>query len=171
MDWKFGQGTIFLAPAPVAFSGHGGGRVYGMMAQGGPLVVKGIQQPLAFYALNVERKGTNPQSEITNCARVRVYYFKVEAGTIGRPDATDGNTPCRVSDSQDVRVYCLYGVVRKLGERPMLEVVNSRDVAVSQLKTLNPGSYPHLVETFGPDRMAIPSSKIVGLFVREAERE
>jgi len=166
VDWKSGQGTIFLAPAPVAFSGHGGGRIYGMMAQGGPLVLQGIQQPLAFYALNVERKGTNPQSEITNCSQVRIYYFKVEAGTISRPDATDGNTPCRISDSQDVRVYCMYGVVRKLGERPMLEVVNSRDVAVSQLKTLNPGSYPHLIETFGSDKIVIPSSKIVALFAR-----
>jgi hypothetical protein len=129
-------------------------------------VLKGIQQPLAFYALNVERKGTNPQSEITNCSQVRIYYFKVEAGTISRPDATDGNTPCRISDSQDVRVYCMYGVVRKLGERPMLEVVNSRDVAVSQLKTLNPGSYPHLIETFGSDKIVIPSSKIVALFAR-----
>ncbi|MBM4091335.1 MAG: hypothetical protein FJ276_18215 [Planctomycetes bacterium] len=167
VDWRSGQGTIFLAPAPVAFSGHAGGRIYGMMAQGGPLVVKGIQQPLAFYALNVERKGTNPQSEITDSAHVRVYYFKVEAGTISRADAGDGNTPCRISDSTDIRVYCMYGVVRKLGERPMLEVVDSRDVAVSQLKTLSPGSYPHLIETFGSDKSAIPSSKIVGLFVRE----
>lgn len=166
VDWKSGQGTIFLAPAPVVFSGHGGGRVYGMMARGGPLVLQGSKQPLAFYALNVERKGTNPQSEITNCSQVRIYYFKVEAGTINRPDASDGNTPCRISDSTDIRVYCMYGVVRRLGERPMLEVVNSHDVAVSQLKTLSPGSYPHLIETFGHDKHAIPSSKIVALFSR-----
>lgn len=167
VDWKSGQGTMFLAPAPVTFSGNAGGRIYGMMARGGPLLVKGLQQPLAFYALNVERKGTNPQSEIAKCAHVRVYYFKVEAGTISRPDAGDGNTPCRISDSTDIRVYCMYGVVRKLGERPMLEVVNSRDVAVSQLKTLNPGSYPHLIETFGPDRVTLPSDRIVALFARE----
>jgi hypothetical protein len=169
VDWKSGQGTIFLAPAPVAFSGHGGGRIYGMMAQGGPLVVKGLRQPLAFYALNVERKGTNPQSEIADSSQVRIYYFKVEAGTISRVDANDGNTPCRISDSQDVRVYCMYGVVRKLGERPMLEVVNSRDVAVSQLKTLNPGSYPHIIETFGPNMIAIPSSKTIAMFSRDSE--
>jgi hypothetical protein len=169
VDWKSGQGTIFLAPAPVVFSGHGGGRVYGMMARGGPLVLKGLTQPLSFYALNVERKATNPQSEITNCSQVRIYYFKVEAGTISRENAGDENTPCRISESQDVRVYCMYGVVRKLGERPMLEVVNSRDVAVSQLKTLSPGSSPHLIETFGSDKIAIPSSKIVALFVRNEE--
>lgn len=166
VDWKSGQGTIFLAPAPVAFFGHGGGRIYGMMARGGPLVLKGLEHPLAFYALNVERKGTNPQSEITDCSHIRVYYFKVEAGTINRENGGDGNTPCRISGSQDVRVYCMYGVVRKLGERPMLEVVNSRDVAVSQLKTLNPGSYPHLTETFGQDKFTIPSSKTCALFVR-----
>ena len=169
VDWRSGQGMIFLAPAPVTISGHGGGSVYGMMSQGGPLVLQGLEQPLAFYALNVERKGTNPQSEITASAHVRVYYFKVEAGTISRPDAGDGNTPCRITDSQDVRVYCMYGVVRKLGERPMLDVVNSRDVAVSQLKTLNPGSYPHLIETFGPDKAAIPSSMSVALFVRDVQ--
>ncbi len=171
VDWKSGQGTIFLAPAPVVFSGHGGGRVYGMMARGGPLVLKGLTQRLSFYALNVERKATNPQSEITNCSQIRIYYFKVEAGTISRENAGDENTPCRISESQDVRVYGMYGVVRKLGERPMLEVVNSRDVAVSQLKTLNPGSYPHLIEIFGSDKIAVPSSKIVALFVREAEQE
>jgi hypothetical protein len=169
VDWKSGQGTIFLAPAPVALSGHGGGRIYGMMAQGGPLVVEGIKQPLAFYALNVERKGTNPQSEITSSAHVRIYYFKVEAGTISRENAGDGNTPCRISDSQDVRVYCMVGVVRKLGERPMLEVVNSRDVAVSQLKTLSPGPYPHIIETSGTDTIAIPSSKTVALFSRDEQ--
>lgn len=167
VDWRSGQGSIFLAPAPVAFSGHAGGQIYGMMARGGPLVLKGLREPLSFYALNVERKGTNPQSEIADCAHVRVYYFKVEAGTINRPDAGDGNTPCRISLSSDVRVYCNYGVVRKLGERPMLEVVDSRNVVVSMLKTLNPGAYPHIVETFGGARTVLQSSKPCALFLRE----
>ena len=140
-----------------------------MMAKGGPLVVKGIKQPLSFYALNVERKGANPQSEITDCAHVRIYYFKVEAGTINRENGGDGNTPCRISNSQDIRVYCMYGVVRKLGDRPMLDVVNSRDVTVAQLKTLQPGSFPHITEVFGPGKSVIPSSKICALFVREAK--
>jgi len=65
----------------------------------------------------------------------------------------------------------MYGVVRKLGERPMLEVVNSRDVAVSQLKSLQPGTYPHLTETFGRDKFAIPSSKTCALFVRAQDGE
>ncbi|MCC6355182.1 MAG: hypothetical protein IT577_14920 [Verrucomicrobiae bacterium] len=167
VDWRSGQGSIFLAPAPVAFSGHAGGRIYGMMARGGPLVLKGLREPLSFYALNVERKGTNPQSEIADCAHVRVYYFKVEAGTINRPDGGDGNTPCRISGSTDVRVYCNYGVVRKLGNRPMLEVVDSRDVVVSMLKTLNPGAYPHIVDSSGSTRVVLPSSKPCALFVRE----
>ena len=146
------------------------GRIYGMMAQGGPLVLKGIQQPLSFYALNVERKGTNPQSEITDCSHVRIYYFKVEAGTISRENAGDGNTPCRISNSRDVRIYCMYGVVRKLGERPMLEVVNStRRGRVAAEDACSRASFPHLTETFGPDKNAIPSSKIVALFVRNAK--
>jgi hypothetical protein len=166
VDWRSGRGNIFMAPAAVTFAGHAGGRIYGMMARGGPLVLKGLREPLAFYALNVERKGTNPQSEIADCAHVRVYYFKVEAGTISRENGGDGNTPCRISNSNDIRIYCNYGVVRKLGDRPMLDVVDSTDVAVSLLKTLNAGTYPHIVETFRGARVVLPSSKPCALFVR-----
>jgi hypothetical protein len=174
VDWRSGQGAIFLTPASLAISGQGGGRIFGMMARGGPLVLKGVRQPLAFYALNVERKGTNPQSEITDCSHIRVYYFKVEAGTLSAANAGnagDGNTPCRISRSQDVRLYCMYGVVRKLGDRPMLDVVNSRDVTVSQLKTLQPGGFPHLTETVGQNRTILPSSKTCALFIRDSKGE
>jgi hypothetical protein len=150
----------------VTFAGHAGGRIDGMMVRGGPLVPKGLCEPLAFNALNVERKGTNPQSEIADCAHVRVYYFKVEAGTISRENGGDGNTPCRISNSNDIRIYCNCRVVRKLGDRPMLDVVDSTDVAVSLLKTLNAGTYPHIVETFRGARVVLPSSKPCALFVR-----
>jgi hypothetical protein len=147
-------------------SGDAGGRFYGIMARGGQFVLEGIRRPMAFYALNVERKGTNPQSLITDCRHVRVYFFKVEAGTLNRPNAGDANTPCRIENSEDIRVYCMYGVVRKLENRPMLEVVDSNDVLVAQLKTFSPQGFPHLIETRGANRYAVPSSTTCALFLR-----
>ena len=64
-------------------------------------------------------------------------------------------------------MYCMYGVVRKLVDRPMLDIVNSNDVLVSQLKTFSPGAFPHLTETSGQARAVIPSSKVCALFVRD----
>lgn len=53
----------------------------------------------------------------------------------------------------------------------MVELVDSRDVAVSQRKALSPGMCPHVIASLGPDKIATPSSKIVGQFVCEGERE
>ena len=169
VQWKSGQGTYMLTSGSLALSGHGGGQFYGVMAMGRQFVLKGTREPTSFYALNVERIVTNPQSELRDCEHVRVYYFKVESGTIQRPNAGDANTPCRISGSRDVRVYCMYGNVKGLNDRAMLEVQNSQDVVVSQLKAFNPGSFPHLVERRGGEKNEIPSSKTCALFVREAE--
>ena len=166
IDWRSGQGDCVLAPGVLSLAGHGGGRFYGVMARGGPLILEGIRQPTSFYALNVERKGTNPQSQIRDCRQVRVFFFKVEAGTVNRPNAGDANTPCRIANSEDIRVYCMYGVVRNLVDRPMLEVVDSRDVLVAQLRTFSPGDFPHLVEVHGGTRQVIPSNQACALFVR-----
>jgi hypothetical protein len=167
VQWRSGRGVWMLSRAAFDISGNGGGRFYGVMSMGRPLVLNGIRQPTAWYALNVERVTENPQSEIKDCRHVRVYYFKVEAGTIQRPGAGDGNTPGRISDSQDVRVYCMYGNVRQLDDRPMLEVVNSNPVVVSQVKAFFPGDFPHLVERRGEERFVVPSSKPCALFVRD----
>jgi len=169
VEWRSGRGTWMLTRAAFRISGHGGGRFYGVMAMGRPLILSGIRQPTSFYALNVERVTVNPQSEITDSSHIRAYYFKVEAGTIQRPNAGDGNTPCRISDSTDVRIYCMYGNVRKLGDRPMLEVVDSDRILVSHLKAFQPGSFPHVTETTGSERNVIPSSKTCTLLVREEE--
>ena len=48
-----------------------------------------------------------------------------------RRNAGDTNTTCHIVDSRDIRVYCMYGNVRKLVDRPMLEVVNSRDIVAA----------------------------------------
>ncbi|MBN2450263.1 MAG: hypothetical protein JXR77_07730, partial [Lentisphaeria bacterium] len=63
--------------------------------------------------------------------------------------------------------YCMYGVVRKLQEdRPMLDIADSRDILVAQLRTFSPGAFPHLVETFGEERHVVPSSSACALFLR-----
>ena len=169
VQWRSGRGTWMMNRAGFQMSGNAGGRFYGVMAMGRPLVWSGLRQPTAFYALNVERVTSNPQSEIKNCEHVRVYYYKVEAGTIQRANAGDGNTPCRIFDSRDVRIYCLYGNVLQLGDKPMLDVANSDNVVVSQLKAFQPGSFPHITETFGHGKSTIPSSKTCTLFVRDTK--
>lgn len=72
-------------------------------------------------------------------------------------------------DSRDIRVYCMCGNVRQLGDRPMREVVNSERILVSQLKAFFPGDFSHLVETRRQETSAVPSAKTVALFVRETE--
>lgn len=167
--WRSGCGTWMLPRAGLGLSGNGGGRFYGVMAMGRPLILSGVRLPTAFYALNVERVATNPQSEIRNCAHLRLYYFKVESGTIQRANAGDANPPCRVADSQDVRIYCMYGNVMRLEHRPMLEVVDSRNIMVSQLKAFRPGAFPHLVETHDGKRVELPSTQPCALFVRDKQ--
>jgi hypothetical protein len=94
----------------------------------------------------------------------------VEAGTIQRANAGDGNTPCCIAGSQDVRVYCMYGNVKQLGSRPMLDIVSSDQVVVSQLKAFQSGGFPHVVETFGKAKIEIPSSMTCALFVRDSRQ-
>ncbi|MGE0758170.1 MAG: hypothetical protein AB7O38_14170, partial [Pirellulaceae bacterium] len=69
-------------------------------------------------------------------------------------------------DSRDVRIYCMYGNVRQLGERPMLEVVNSDQILVTQLKAFAPSRFPHLIETRGADQSVVPSTAACALFLR-----
>ncbi len=168
IHWRSGNSISMLTSGFPVLSGHGGGRFYGVTAMGRPFILQGIRQPAAFYALNVERVLKNPQSEFRDCEQVRIYYFKVEAGTISRAEAGDGNTPCRITNSRDIRIYDMYGAVRKLGDRPMLEVVNSQGIQVSQLKAFEPGDFPHLTEIRGTSRSEIPSSNVCALFVRDA---
>jgi hypothetical protein len=170
VNWQSGRGTWMLSRGRFHISGNGGGRFYGVMAMGRPLILSGLRQPTAFYALNVERVTVNPQSQIENCSGVRIYYFKVEAGTIQRPGAGDGNTPCRISDSHDIGVYCMYGNVRQLGGRPMLEVVDSDQVVVSQVKAFRAAEFSHLVEMRGQEKHEVPSSRICALFLRFSDK-
>jgi hypothetical protein len=63
----------------------------------------------------------------------------------------------------------MYGNVRKLVDRPMLEVIDSTDIAVSQLKAFRPGPFPHVREINGQEKSEVPSSRICALFVRNEQ--
>ncbi|TWT79196.1 Pectate lyase superfamily protein [Planctomycetes bacterium CA13] len=167
--WNSGKGTCMLAPAKMRVSKNGGGRIYGAMARGGPMIISGTAQPLSFYALNVERVGHDPQSTFDGCTHIRIYFFKVEAGTVNRAEHPDANTTCRIIRCSDVRVYCMNGVVRHMKDRPMIEVIDSDDIQISQLQTFSPGDFAHLMETRGEHRFTLPSSKMCSLFIRGNE--
>jgi len=165
VDWRSGQGTMMLAGRfPRSVSGHGGGRFYGVRGIGRQNVMRGLRNPISLYAFNIERVGTNPQSLFRDCRHLRIFYFKVEAGTLNR--GGDANTPSAIEFCQDVRIHCMVGNVRKLEDRPMLSIVESEDVVVSQLRAFQPSSFPHLTETYGPERNVIRSTTTCALFVR-----
>jgi hypothetical protein len=126
--------------------------------------MQGLRNPISLYAFNIERVGTNPQSLFRDCRHLRIFYFKVEAGTLNR--GGDANTPSAIESCQDVRIHCMVGNVRKLEDRPMLSIVDSDDVVVSQLRAFQPSSFPHLIESRGSERNIIPSTKTCSLFVR-----
>jgi len=167
LDWRSAAGDCLMTSGRLQIAGGAGGRFYGMRSMGGPLQLSGIDSPTSFYALNVERVGHNPQSEFRHCKHVKVFYFKVEAGTVNNPDAKDGNTPCGIVDSSDMRIYCMYGVVRKLGDRPMLAIDNSSNVMVAQLRSLQQLESPHVAETRAGQLTQIPGRQTCALFERD----
>ncbi len=137
---------------------------------GEQFVVENIRHPLAFYSLNVERVTQHPQSVIRNSKNIRVYNIKVEAGTrnMGDTGGGDENTPGSIRDSEDIRIYCMYGNVKGLNsDRSMLEIINSRTVMASQVKAFFPAVFPHVRETIDGDEHSIPSAKICALYVRD----
>jgi hypothetical protein len=169
VHWRSGRGISMHARSRYQFTGNAGGKIHAMMAMGDQFRIENVKNPLSFYSLNVERVTQNPQSVIRNSKKIRIYYLKVEAGTRNRGETGGGdeNIPAAIKASEDVRVYCMYGNVKGLSrDRPMLEVINSRDVIVSQLKAFSPDLFPHLRETFGGAQYLIPSSKICALYVR-----
>jgi len=172
IDWKSGNGTCMLMSGFLNFSGNGGGRFYAVsfeskgQQRGQQVIFDGIKLPTSIYALDIEGKRVNPQSEIKNCSHIRIYYFKVEAATLGL-SGTVGNTPGRISDSSDIKIYCMYGNVLDLGDRAMLDIVNSSKVMVCQVGTLKPGNFPRVRETWKDKKNEIPSTKSCGLFIRD----
>jgi hypothetical protein len=170
VEWTAGRGLLLMAPARLRVTGNGGGRFCGVTGIRQGFQVDGTRQPAAFYALNVERIRTNPQSEIRNARQVRIYYLKVEATPtgygVGVAENT-GNTPLAIVDSNDVRLYCVNGNVVTAEKRPMVDLVNSRQVLVSHAKSFKTGDFPQLRETFQGEVITVPSDRASALLIRE----
>jgi hypothetical protein len=170
IGWKSGKGTWMLAGGRPDFSGNGGGKFYGFGAgRGSQFIMEGIKQPTSFYAINVERVETNPMSEIRNCSNIRIFYFKVEAGALSASYKEKiKNTPCRISDSENISVYCMQGHIVNISNRgPMLEIANSRNIKACQVKGFFPYDFLHIREINGGHTIELPSTKMVSLFVRD----
>jgi hypothetical protein len=125
---------------------------------------------ISLYTLNIERRTTNPQAFIRNVKGFRLYYLKCEASPVGYaidggPDT--GNTPLAVFDSSDVRVYCACGNVQTSKQRPFIDVVNSSNILITQVKSFKTGDFPQIRETFNDVKIEIPSTKVAALFIRD----
>ncbi len=164
VDWRSGEGISMHVSGARRYSSNSGGRSYaGKFGSG--RILEGIRQPMAFYAVNVEGVQHDPQSEIRNCSNLRIYYFKVEAGTLR--SINNPCTPCRITNCDNVKVYVMCGNVLNLGARPMLDLVNCSNIQVSQLKAFTRDTFPLISEKWKGDVFEIPATHIVGLFQRQ----
>ncbi|MEI8273001.1 MAG: glycosyl hydrolase family 28-related protein [Paludibacter sp.] len=169
VSWKAGKGIFAFAsgknsknPKTYSLTGNAGGRFYGIAVA---INDNGTTMPISFYAYNIERAQSNPMSIIQNAKNVRIYYQKSEAGTNGT--GLDTNTPIQILNSSNVRIYCVSGNVINTGARPMVDVVNSTDVLVSQAKSFNDvGTFPNIRETLGSMVFEIPTTYMSALYVR-----
>lgn len=168
--WTAGRGALVMAPARLRLSGNGGGRFCGVTGMREGFHVEGTKERTAFYALNVERVRTNPQSEIRNARNVRIYYFKTEATPtgfgVGVAEHT-GNTSLAIVNSRNVRIYCVNGNVVTSEKRPMVDVVDSDDILISQAKSFKTGDFSQVREVRGKSAVEIPSDRAAALLVRE----
>jgi hypothetical protein len=170
VEWRSGKGTWMLTYGRPAFTGNGGGKFCGFGAGGTQWVVEGITQPTAFYALNVERARVNPMSKFVNCSGVRIYYFKIEAGTITNHSYKEfiKNTPSMISGCKDFIIYGYTGNIIEINDKgPMIEIVDSEKTMVTYVKAFRPGNYLHLRERMNGNVIEIPSDKICTLYVRD----
>lgn len=172
LEWGSGLGIMGFASGRMKFTENGGGRFYAMRGIGGQGegLFEGTQMPVHLYTLNIERRTANPQAFVRNVKSLRIYYLKCEASPVGYhvdggPDT--GNTPLAIFESNDVKVYCASGNVLTSKQRPFIDVVNSRNVLVSQIKSFKTDDFPQVRETIGDQVMEISSEKTVALFIRD----
>jgi hypothetical protein len=170
IQWTAGRGLLVMAPARLRITGNGGGRFCGVTGIHQGFRVEGTKEPIAFYALNVERIRTNPQSEIRNARNVRIYFLKVEATPtgygVGVAEGT-GNTPLAIVNSRDVRVYCVNGNVVTAEKRPMVDVINSEQILISHAKSFKTGDFSQVREVRGKAVIEVPSDRASALLVRD----
>lgn len=170
--WGCGKGIMAFSGGQIKFTPNGGGRFYAMRGiggRGGSALIEGNGQPVSLYTLNIERRTTNPQAFIRNVKGFRLYYLKSEASPVGYavdggPDT--GNSPLAVFDSEDVRIYCACGNVLTSAKRPFIDVVNSRNVLITQVKSFKTADFPQIRETYEGRSMEIPSTRTAALFIR-----
>jgi len=173
IEWGCGRGIMAFANGQPKFTSNGGGRFYalrGIGGRGGTALIENNGQPVSLYTLNIERRTTNPQAYIRNVKGFRLYYLKCEASPVGYaidggPDT--GNTPMAIFDSSDVRIYCACGNVLTSAKRPFIDVVNSRNVLITQVKSFKTADFPQVRETYEGNSMEIPSSRTAALFIRD----
>jgi len=163
--WKAGKGAYVFCEGSLSFSGNGGGRFYGMPKM---KTIGGNIAPLSIYSYNVERGNTNPMSEIKNAKNINIYYFKVEAGTVSSGTGKDFNTPVKIIDSENIRLYSVTGVTKTIEDRPIVDVVNSQNVMVALVKSLDTStsSAPAINETVGSEKTLFERNKALCMFIR-----
>jgi hypothetical protein len=169
VNWKAGKSVFAFAsgkystnPKTYSLTGNAGGRFYGIAVA---FNVNGTTMPMNFYAYNIERSQANPMSIIQNAKNIKIFYQKSEAGTNGT--GLDTNTPIQILNSSNVRIYCVTGNIVDTGDRPMVDVVNSTDILISQVKSFTTtGAFPNIRETIGTTVFEIPTTYMAALYVR-----
>jgi hypothetical protein len=158
IDWKAGRNSIIrdimigtTATAPEASYNHnllrvtgptGGGRIYAFAAENHALrkltnhpdyrhiLVQNTDEPLHFYACNVERVSSGIQFEIKNSSNTSIYFLKSESNT------TSGNsTPFSMTNSSEIRLFCLTGLLSVQNGRGLVEVNNCDKFIVTHVKS------------------------------------
>jgi hypothetical protein len=170
ISWKAGKGIYMFCDGSFAFSGNGGGRFYGLDRMS---ILGGNKAPVSIYSYNVERVTKNPMFEIKNASNIKIFYFKCEAGTTNSGNGNDYNTPLKISDSQNIRIYGVSGVTKTKEDRPMVDVVNSTDIMVAVVKSLDSSSTsaPTIRETIGSNSVEIPRNTVASLYMRTQPTE
>jgi hypothetical protein len=133
-----------------SITGSGGGRWYVVNREEGwftrhtgnrehrQLLVKDTTEPLALYSLNTERIMADYQAEIRNAKNVSIYYYKSEAGILGKHNTF---TPVlKISDSDNISVYNMGGNVRLSDQKSMVTIENSINVKVTCAKSAKPAA-------------------------------
>jgi hypothetical protein len=173
IEWNSGKGAYAFSNAQIKFGKNGGGRFYATRSIGGRgsgRLLENTTQPIAMYALNVERVPINPQSYIKNCKNVSIFYLKSEASPNGFFEVNgpnSANTSLSIIDSNNIKIYCVNGNILTTGNKPVIEVVNSRNVAISQIKTNWPADFPQIREKLEDIIVEVPSERIVALYIRD----
>ena len=173
LHWNSGKGDLAFCQAKMHFGDNGGGRLYATTQIGGRdsnRLLEGTKQPISIYTLNVERKSLNPQSYIKDAKHVKIFYLKAEASPVGytvHGGPNTGNTPLSIQHSHDIRVYAVCGNILTVEKRPVIEVRDSENILISQIKSFRTGNFPQIREINKGTTFEIGSDKTVGLFVRE----